>query len=350
MFGLLRAARVSVPIAGSEVVRDAVPGSRRPVNRALLSVEFGLLVLLALFCAGFGLLTQGFTSPFNLFALSRTGAVNMLVGLSMMTVIVTGGLDLSIGAIGVAASMMAGWLMQAQHVPLAAGIVGALATGTALGLVNGQFIVRSGMHSFVVTLATMSVFFGAVIVLTQAQPFNDLPAGFSHFARIHYWRVVSPMMAVSLGAAALLHVLYRFTATGRDMLAAGASPRAALLSGVDVPRAITLCHGLAGALAAVAGLMLSMRNGAIIPSMAGNLGQDWLLPAFLGPVLGGALLAGGRVSVPGVVLGSLLVTLLNSGLLQLHVGEFWVQFFLGVLLLGAVLIDKGRQQVMLGLR
>jgi len=342
--------RMTFPIAASEVVRDAVPNSRSLPNRALLSIEFGLLVLLALFCVGFGLLTQGFTSPFNLFALSRTGAVNMLIGLSMMTVIVTGGLDLSIGAIGVTASMMAGWLMQMQHVALAAGIVGALVTGTLLGLINGQLIVRSGMHSFVVTLATMSVFFGAMIVLTRAQPFNELPDTFNGFARIHYWRVVSPMLAVSLGAAVLLHFLYRFTATGRDMLAAGASPRAALLSGVDVPRAITLCHGLAGALAAVAGLMLSMRNGATIPSMAGNLGQDWLLPAFLGPVLGGALLAGGRVSVPGVVLGSLLVTLLNSGLLLLHVGEFWVQFFLGVLLLGAVLIDKGRQQVMLGLR
>ena len=332
----------------AEMVGDRVAVRRSLRGRVLLSVEFGLLALLVLFCVGFGTLTHGFTSPFNLFALSRTGAVNMLVGLSMMTVIVTGGLDLSIGAVGVAASMMAGWLMQVQHVPLAAGILAALATGAVLGLLNGQLIVRTGMHSFVVTLATMSVVFGAMIVLTRAQPFNELPPDFNGFARIHYWRVLSPMLAVAL-AAALLHLLYRLTATGREMLAAGANPRAALLSGVDVPRTITLCHGLAGLLAAAAGLMLSMRNGATIPSMAGNLGQDWLLPAFLGPVLGGTLLAGGRVSVPGVVLGSLLVTVLNSGLLLLHVGEFWVQFFLGVLLLGAVLIDKGRQRVMLGL-
>jgi len=341
---------VTLPaVAAAEILGDRVAVRHSLRGRALLSVEFGLLALLVLFCAGFGMLTHGFTSPFNLFALSRTGAVNMLVGLSMMTVIVTGGLDLSIGAVGVAASMVAGWLMQVQHVPLGAGILAALATGAVLGLLNGQLIVRSGMHSFVVTLATMSVVFGAMIVLTRAQPFNDLPPGFNGFARIHYWRVLSPMLGVSLAAAMLLHLLYRLTATGREMLAAGANPSAALLSGVDVPRTVTLCHGLAGLLAAVAGLMLSMRNGATIPSMAGNLGQDWLLPAFLGSVLGGTLLAGGRVSVPGVVLGSLLVTVLNSGLLLLHVGEFWVQFFLGVLLLGAVLIDKGRQRIMLGL-
>ena len=134
------------------------------------------------------------------------------------------------------------------------------------------------------------------------------------------------------------------------MLAAGANPRASLLSGVDVSRVIVLCHVLAGLLAALAGLLLTIRNGAAIPAMAGNLGQDWLLPAFLGPVLGGALLSGGLVSVPGAVLGSLLVTVLNSGLLLLHVGEFWVQFFLGLLLLGAITIDKARRQIILGLR
>ncbi len=307
-------------------------------------------MLLILFCAGFALLTHGFTSPFNLFALTRSAAVNVLVGLAMMTVIVTGGLDLSVGAVGVSAGMAAGWLMQVQHCPAWAGILGALVLGLALGLVNGQLIVRSHMHSFVVTLATMSIFFGAMIVLTRAQPYNELPNDFTGFARIHWWRFVSPMLAVALAAGGLLHLLYRFTDVGREMLASGANPRAALLSGVDVPRTITLCHGLAGVLAAVAGIMLSMRNGAAIPAMAGNLGQDWLLPAFLGPVLGGALLAGGRVTVPGAVLGGLLVTVLNSGLLLLHVGEFWVQFFLGVLLLGAVLIDKGRTGIILGLR
>jgi ribose transport system permease protein len=331
-------------------VAVARPVAARAGGALLLSVEFGLLVLLALFCAGFALLTHGFTSPFNLFALARTASVNVLVGLAMMTVIVSGGLDLSIGAIGVSAGMAAGWLMQVAHWPTVGGVAGALAVGAALGVVNGQLIVRSRMHSFVVTLATMSIFFGAMIVLTRAQPFNELPEDFTGFARLHCWRVVSPMLLVAFAAAALLQVLYRFTDIGREMLAAGANPRAALLSGVDVPRAVTLCHGLAGLLAAVAGLLLSMRNGAAIPAMAGNLGQDWLLPAFLGPVLGGALLAGGRVSVPGAVLGGLLVTVLNSGLLLLHVGEFWVQFFLGVLLLGAVLIDKGRHRIILGLR
>jgi ribose transport system permease protein len=127
------------------------------------------------------------------------------------------------------------------------------------------------------------------------------------------------------------------------MLAAGAKPAAAELSGVRVGRTFILCHVLSGVLAGVAAMMVVARTGAAIPSMAGDLGQDWLLPAFLGPVLGGTLLAGGRVSVLGSFLGAVLVSELTNGLLQFRVGEFWVQTWLGLLLLLAVLMDLTRR-------
>jgi hypothetical protein len=131
-----------------------------------------------------------------------------------------------------------------------------------------------------------------------------------------------------------------------DQMAAGAKAEAAVLSGVRVGRIFILCHMLSGALAAVTALMVVARNGAAIPSMAGQLGQDWLLPAFLGPVLGGTLLTGGRVAVLGTFLGAALVTMLTNGLLLLQIGEFWVQACLGLLLLAAVLLDKARRTVL----
>lgn len=323
-------------------------GPRRgaDMRRALVSAEFGLLVICALAFAAFALLTRGFGSPFNQFGLARSGAVNVLIGLSMMAVIVSGGLDLSIGAIGVCSSIAAGYCLEAWAWPPAVGVLAGLLLGTLLGAVNGQLIVRTGMHSFVVTLATMSVFFGGMVVLTRARPFDDLPDAFSLPARLHLYGALSPLLVVSLLAACGMAGLYRFTAIGRSILAVGANPRASLLSGLSVAHATTLCHTLAGLLAAAAGLMLSMRNGAAIPSMAGNLGQDWLLPAFLAPVLGGTPLSGGRVSVTGTVLGAALVTIIDNGLLLLHVGAFWLQFFLGVLLLGAVLLDKARSRLL----
>ena len=317
-------------------------GAGRLAGDLLLSTEAGLVILIVVFFIMFSAFATGFNSPFNLFTLGRTTAVNILIGLSMMVVIVTGGLDLSVGAIGVAAVMFSGWLMEGLHFPVPVAVIGSLGFGALLGWINGTVIVRTGVHSFVVTLATMSIFFGTMIVLTKAESFRSLPPEFAYLAKVRWFTVVSPMLLVSVGVTAFLLYLYRWTDLGRQMLAAGANPRAAEVSGIAVKRTFTLCHMLTGLLAALAGAMLAMRNGAAIPSMAGNLGQDWLLPAFLAPVLGGTLLTGGRVSVVGTVLGAVLVTELTTGLLLLQVGEFWVQFFLGVLLLVAVLIEKAR--------
>jgi len=309
----------------------------------LLSNEFGLLVLILLFGAGFATFASGFLSPFNLFTLGRTAAVGIVIGLSMMAVIVTGGLNLAVGAIGVCAAMSFGFAVERLGLPWPLAVLIGLGTGAALGFVNGWTVVRTGLHSFIITLATMSIFFGAMIYLTRAESFRQLPPDFLALGRAKIAGSVSPLLLVTLAVMLALVYLYRFTALGREMLAAGARPEAAELSGVRVGRVFILCHVLSGLLAGVAALMLVARNGAAIPSMAGQLGQDWLLPAFLGPVLGGTLLNGGRVSVTGTALGALLVTLLASGLLLLQLGEFWIQSFLGLLLLFAVLIDKSRR-------
>jgi ribose transport system permease protein len=320
-------------------------GARARLAGAALTNEFGLVLLIALFGVVFALGTPGFASPFNLFTLGRIMAIDIMIGFSMMVVIVTGGLNLSVGAVGVCAAMFFGWLSERFGLPLVLSVPCALAFGAALGAVNGQLIVRSGLHSFIITLATMSVFFGLMEFVTRAQAFRVLPPAILAFGRLRYFGYVSPLLLVSAAVGLLLAALYRLTPLGREMLAAGANAAAAELSGVRVKRIIVQCHMLSGALAGVAALMAIMRTGAAIPSMAGDLGQDWLLPAFLGPVLGGTLLAGGRVSVLGAFLGSALVSELTNGLLQFRVGEFWVQTYLGLLLLAAVLIDLGRRKL-----
>ena len=331
-------------VAPDDTAPRASPTGSAGRLRFYLTNEFGLLVLILLFGAVFATLSGGFLSTFNQFTLWRTAAVNTVIGFAMMTVIVTGGLNLAVGAIGICAAMTCGWLIQVLGLPGPLGILGALVLGAALGFINGWTVVKSGLHSFIITLATMSIFFGVMVYLTHGESFRSLPPSFAEFGRTRYFGVVSPMLIVALGTGLVLIALYRFTALGREMLAAGAKPEAAELSGVRVGRVFILCHMLSGALAGVAALLLVMRNGAAIPSMAGQLGQDWLLPAFLGPVLGGTLLSGGRVSVVGTFLGAALVTMLTSGLLLLRIGEFWVQACLGLVLLLAVLIDVARKR------
>jgi len=318
----------------------SVSEERRSRSAAFFAEQSNLIGLAAIILAFWFVFTSmapGFVSSFNLFALSRSLAVDIVIGFSTMVVLATGGMNLAIGSIGVCAMMFTGYLLQVIGLPIPVAFAGGLALGGLLGFVNGFAIVRSGVNSFIITLASASLFLGGMLILSKAQTFNALPPEIAAFGRMK-WGFISPMLVIALAIGAALIVLFRYTALGREILAAGANPRAAELSGVPVGRAIIVAHTLSGLLAGSAGLLLVFRLGAAMPS----IGQDWLLPSFLAPVLGGTLLAGGYVSVVGTMLGAFLVTTIRSGLLVMQIGNFWLQLFLGLILLFAVMLDRYR--------
>ncbi len=313
-----------------------------PRRRPLLggaSAQVGLLAIVAAFWFVFSSLAPGFLSSFNLFTLGRSLAVDIVIGFSQMVVLATGGMNLAVGSIGVCAVMMSGFLLQDLGLPIPVGLAGALALGGVLGWMNGIAIVKTGVNAFIITLASASLFLGAMLILTKAVPYNGLPPEIGAFGRARLFSVLSPLLVIAIAIGAVLVVLYRFTALGRQILAAGANPRAAAMSGVPVGRVIVISHVLSGLLAASAGLMVVARLGTAMPATGG---EEWLLPSFLGPVLGGTLLSGGSVAVIGTMLGAALVTTIRSGLLVLQVGNFWLQLFLGLILLFAVLVDRYR--------
>ena len=306
--------------------------------------QFGLLCLVVTFIIIFSTVTDGFTSRFNIFALSRVVAIDIMIGLAMMVVILTGGLNLALGAIGVCAAMFGGWCMETMGIPVIPSIFLILGMGAFLGWANGMITVKTGVHSFIVTLATMSIYFGLMTMLTEAEAFRRLPETFTEFGSMKLFKkYISPLLLLSLATCGALFYLFKYTDIGRKLIAAGANPDAAELSGISVNTMFIYCHMLSGFLAAMAAIMLTTRIGAAIPSMAGQLGMDWLLPAFLAPVIGGTLLSGGKLSVLGTMLGAVLVTLITNGLYLIEVGEFWIRFFLGIILLIAVLLDKTRE-------
>ena len=234
--------------------------------------------------------------------------------------------------------------METMGIPIIPSIILILGMGSFLGWVNGVITVKTGVHSFIVTLATMSIYFGFMTMLTEAEAFRRLPEQFTEFGSQKIFnKYISPLLLVSLTTCCILFYFFKYTDIGRKFIAAGANPEAAELSGISVNTMFIYCHVLSGFLGALAAIMLTTRIGAAIPSMAGQLGMDWLLPAFLAPVIGGTLLSGGKLSVFGTMLGAVLVTLLTNGLYLIDVGEFWIRFFLGVILLIAVLLDKTRE-------
>lgn len=305
------------------------------------STQLGLFVILVLLWIIFSFASSGFLSKFNLNSLMRLVAVDVVVGFSQMVVLATGGMNLSVGAIGVCAIMFSGYLMQVLGWPTPLAIVGTLALGVALGSLNGLAIVLTRVNAFVVTLASASLFTGGMLILSKAVPLNQLPPDFGAFGRL----MVGPVPALSLTALAigvLLLVLFRYMTIGRQLLAVGANGRAARMSGVPVDRVTVYAHALSGALAAAAALLLTSRLGTAMPAGAGD---DWLLPSFLAPVIGGTALAGGAVSVVGTILGALLVATIRSGLLVLQIGNFWLQLFLGAFLLAAILVERARAAI-----
>jgi ribose transport system permease protein len=322
-----------------DAVHQSVGAIRRRPFFAGASAQFGLLGIVVAFWVVFSSLAPGFLSSFNLFTLGRALAIDIVIGFAQMVVLATGGMNLAVGSIGVCAVMASGYLMQTLGMPVPVAVIGALALGGGLGWLNGFAIVKTGVNSFIITLASANLFAGAMLILTKAVPLNALPPAVGAFGKMKIGGVVSPLVLIALILCAALYVLYRYSTLGRQVLAAGANPRAAAMSGVPVGRVIVISHTLSGSLAAVAGLMVVARLGAAMPSVGG---EEWLLPSFLGPVLGGTLLSGGAVAVIGTMLGAALVTTIRSGLLVLQIGNFWLQLFLGIILLFAVLVDRYR--------
>jgi ribose transport system permease protein len=309
----------------------------RKFRGATVASQFILLFIISVLMVVFSVRQPGFYSSFNLFAIGRSFSVDLVIGFSQMVVLAAGGMNLSVGSIGVCAVMLAGYLMQVLGVPVPIAFVLALAAGGALGWLNGFTVVHSGVNSFVVTLASANLFSGAMLILTRATPINGLPPLVSAIGSYHVFWLASPSLLLALAISIALAVFYRYAAAGKEILATGANARAALMSGISVSRNVILSHVLSGILASVAGLMVVARVGAAMPAVGG---EDWLLPSFLGPVLGGTSLSGGYVSVLGTVLGALLVTIIRSGLLVLDISNFWLQLFLGLFLLGAVLAQR----------
>jgi ribose transport system permease protein len=294
----------------------------------LLAVDvLGILVLVST--------TPSFASTFNLFVLLRDIAVTLLIALAQMVVLAIGQMNLSVGAIGGLVTVIMGWLMAQGGVPVAPAIVLALLLGAATGAVNGSLVLWTKLNSFILTLATGFVFLGMNQGLTKGIPFYRLPEGFAHFGQARaglfpYLAIVTLVLTVALA------VFFRWLVLGRQMLAVGGNRRAAELSGLPVGRVVMGAHVLSGLLAGTAAILLTAQLGEAEPTV----GQTWLLPSFAGPIIGGAALTGGTAPIFGTFLGVVLISLIDDGLILRDANPFWIQFLVGALILGAVILGR----------
>lgn len=299
--------------------------------RRLDSDWAGLLALVALSLAVIGALRPDFLSTFNIFVLLGTIALSTLIALSQMVVIALGQMNLSVGAIGGLVAIAFAGSMEVWGVPPPLALLGGLALGALAGAVNGVLTARAGLSAFVVTLATMAAYKGINLGITRAQPFYGVPDSVKAMGSAGLGPLPALLVPAVIAAVLVAWMLARLP-IGRQLLAVGGNQPAAELSGVRVQRVIVVTHILSGVLAAAGGMMAVARLQLGQPT----IGDDWLIPSFAAPVIGGAVLAGGHASVAGTVCGVALVALIAQALVLFRVDPYWVQLLLGLLILAAV--------------
>ena len=307
-------------------LRGLVPG----VALGLLLIDLlGMLVL--------SVVTPSFLSTYNLFVTGRDLSILLLVALAQMIVLSLGQMNLSIGSIGGLVAIIESGLMVRYGVPVPAALVAGLLLGIVCGVVNGLLVYWTKINSFVLTLGTSYVFAGLNLGITHATPFYHIPGEISAFgqARVGPFPV---MAAVTVVLTLLLAGFLYQVVLGRQLLAVGSNPLAARLSGLPIRRATLTAHAISGFLAAVAGTMLMAQLGQGQPT----IGATWVLPSFAGPIIGGAALSGGSAPVLGTVLAMVLISLIDDGLVLVSADPFWVQFLIGALILGAVVLGRTR--------
>lgn len=309
------------------------------MRRALATDWFGPLALIVAASVGITIFAPSFLSPFNIQVLLLAAAVNVVVAMSQMVIIAVGQMNLAIGAIGGLAAISFAGLMQVWSFPPVLAAAAALGLGVTAGLLNGALIASTGISAFIITLASLSIFKGADLGITRAQPFYNIPASVKAFGNA---TMLGPIPWLALPAALVVLGMWRLInrqKVGRYILAVGGNASAAELSGVSVARTILWAHAISGFLAALAGVMLVARLQLGQPS----IGDDWLILSFAAPVIGGAVLSGGHVSVFGTFYGVVIVAIITQALVIFRIDPFFVQVVLGLLILWAVGVNRLRE-------
>ena len=312
----------------------AVAGPPRPSAARDLLRRFGIFIAFLLLVVVLSFLSDSFLTVGNLLNIARQVSINAIIAAGMTLVILTAGIDLSVGSVlAFSGAIIAGLLSAGQ--PLLVGIAAGLLLGAVLGLVNGLIVTRGGVQPFIATLGMLTIARGATLVYTDGRPITGLPDAFVWLGAGDVGRIPVPVIIMALVFVAAYVVLTQ-TVLGRYIYAIGGNEEAARLSGVNVTLYKTLAYVLSGVLAATSGIILTARLNSAQPTAGGGYELD----AIAAVVLGGTTLAGGEGSITGTLLGAFIIGVLNNGLNLLNVSSFYQQVVKGVVILLAVLLDR----------
>ena len=307
------------------------------MTKLLTSVRFrdaGTLIGLILISVVFASMSHTFLTAPNLLNILQQSSINACIALGMTLVIISGGIDLSVGPVAaLTATRAAAMMVGGVPVPLA--LLGGLGVGAACGFVNGALIAWGGLQPFIVTLGGLSLYRALALIYTGGQPIFGLPNGFRALTNGTIAGVPNPVVIVAV-LAVVAWVTLNKTPLGEYFMAVGGNPEAARIAGVPVTLTKLSAYMISGFMAAVAAMILIGRLGAAEPTM----GTLWELDAIAASAIGGASLMGGRGSIPGTLIGCIILGTLRNGLTLLNVQAFYQLLATGIIIIVAMQIDK----------
>jgi len=296
--------------------------------------DAGTLIGLVIIMAVFAVLVPGFISERNLINILQQSSINACLALGMTLVIISGGIDLSVGPTAAIAAVISATLLVAGY-PIPLAILAGLGIGVLCGLVNGVLVAYVGLQPFIVTLGTLSTYRAVALIYTGGNPVLGIPPGFRAIFNGSLFGIPSSVVLVAAVALAAW-VLLKKTPIGEYLLAVGGNEEAAYVSGVPIALTKVTAYVISGTLAALASLILIGRLGAAEPIL-GNL---WELDAIAAAAIGGASLMGGKGSIIGTILGAIILGAMRNGLTLMNVQAFYQLLATGLIILVAMMIDR----------
>ena len=316
---------------------DTFPALQRRDWKELTSgflIRHIMVVVMLLIVAFFAYRSARFATPDNLTNILIAAAPFALIALGQTLVILTGGIDLSVGSVMAASAMAAAWTAKNAGDSPMLPLVAAVVTGLLAGSINGLIVSKFEVPPFITTLGMLTLASGIAYVIGNGAPINGLPASFGTFANTQILGLTLPVILMIIAILSLAFVMKR-TNYGLRVYAIGGNRLAAEIAGVRSRNILFSVYVLSGVLAGLSGLMLASR----VITGAPNLGQGYELDAIAAVVIGGASLMGGRGTVWGTAIGLLLIQTINNGLDLLLVPAYWQNVIKGVIIVAAVGVD-----------
>lgn len=304
--------------------------------------EYGALIALVILVVGMSLVSPQFRTFTNLLTLLRQASVNGLIAFGMTLVILTGGIDLSVGStLGLTGALFAGLIVNiGMPIPLA--VIVALIFGLGLGWISGFLVGKAKLQPFIATLITMTVYRGFTLIYTNGRPISNLTAdeyvGSTFLMFIGRGAILGiPVPVIILFIAFILfYLLLNKSALGRKIYAVGSNERAAQLSGINTDRVKLFVYSISGLTSTLAALILVSRLNSAQPT----LGTGYELDAIAATAIGGTSMTGGRGKISGTLLGILIIAVLSNGMNILGISSYYQDVVKGIVILLAVLVDR----------